>query len=160
MLFENINNVWKKPYKNDKLWLSLTKVLRAPMHLYIRTLLLADGMRPHACACIGARLSRDVSRGGFAWYPSSTSNLFVCIGMSLCRLIHARRPCRERHVGCSATPTRGRECTCIFYWRRRAYWFPIAQTRATHDAIRHSRLPPYPSRFDLIYVTQYHLIYF
>lgn len=63
-----------------------------------------NGMRPHACACIEARLSRDVSHGGSPWYPSSTSNLFVCIGMSLCRLIHARRPCRERHVGCSAAP--------------------------------------------------------
>jgi len=95
----------------------------------------ADGMRPHACARIRACLSRDVSHGGFAWYPSSTSNLFVCIGMSLCRLIHARRPCRVRHVGCSAAPTRGYECICIFYWRHCTYGFPIAQTRATHDAI-------------------------
>lgn len=128
------------------------------MHIFVylricTSSLRADGMRPHACARIEARLSRDVSRGGFPWYPSWTSNLFVCIGMSLCRLIHARRPCRERHVGCSAAPTRSCECTCIFYWRYRAGGFPIAQTRHTRrESIRD--LPRASlSRFDVIYVT-------
>jgi len=113
------------------------------MHVFIylctyTSSLRADGLGPHACARIGARLSRDVSRGGFPWYPSSTSNLFVCIGMSLCRLIHARRPCRERHVGCSIAPIRSCECTCIFYWRHRACGFPIAQF-APHASREHLR---------------------
>lgn len=43
---------------------------RTRVHLYIYTLIPwfvhAGGMHPHACARIGARLSRDVSHGGFA----------------------------------------------------------------------------------------------
>lgn len=111
---------------------------RAYIYIFIRSYygLHTDGMRPHACARIGARLSRDVSRGGFTWYPSSTSNLFVCIGMSLCRLIHARRSCRVRHVGCSVASTRSCECTCIFYWWHHAdFW---SRKRALHDTIHDS----------------------
>lgn len=119
----------------------------------------SDGMHSYACARIGARLSRDISRGGFAWYPSSTSNLFVCIGMSLCRLIHARRSCRVRHVGCSVASTRSCECTCIFYWWYHAdFW---SRKRALHTMrfmIPYSRISIPPSRFDLIDIIQYYLI--
>lgn len=81
---------------------------------------------------IGARLSRHVSCGGFTCYPSSMSNLFVCIGMSLCRLIYTRR------VGYTYIYTKLRVYMHILLVASRG--FLIARTCATHDTIRYSRI--------------------